>query len=121
MSMETSAPSTAAGFIFWLLIALFYFLPTAVAQHRGRESWQLIGFANLLLGCTVVGWFVLLIVAFTGENGRQRKLREQEAQLRQIDAIKRDEELILLRQMAANQAAKTPVLPASGSDAQPPS
>lgn len=118
--METSVPSTAAGFIFWLLIALFYFLPTAVAQHRGRESWMLIGFANLLLGCTVVGWFVLLIVAFTGEDAKRRKLREQEAQLRQIDAIKRDEELYLLRHMAASQAQKPPVLPAGESDPQRP-
>lgn len=66
-----------ALFIAWLAFVLvMYFLPTMVAQHRGREGWAMIALANLLLGWTVVVWLVLLVVAFTGESRQAREQRE---------------------------------------------
>ncbi|GAB3755066.1 superinfection immunity protein [Lysobacter olei] len=71
-----------------VIAAVFlYLLPWVVAAQRGREGHVLIGVLNILLGWTVLGWLALLIIAFTGESeGRKHQ---------------RDEELRLLRQMAA--------------------
>lgn len=73
------------------VLAAFYFLPALIAEHRGRDGVALIGVANLLLGWTVIGWLVLLIIAFTGENSSARKSRDEElALLRKIAAQRED-------------------------------
>lgn len=78
------------GFGHWIVMLFLlgmYFLPALVAQHRGRDNVAMIAVLNLLLGWTVLGWIVLLVIAFTGESAAARKHRE--------------EELSLLRQMAS--------------------
>lgn len=77
-----------------MLVALigFYFLPWIVAAQRGRVGHVWIGVFNILFGWTVIGWLILLVVAFTGETETGRH--------------ERAEELRLLRQMANQQGAK---------------
>ena len=49
-----------------LVLALFlYFLPTAIAQSRDHQSMFSIFALNLVLGWTVLGWFIALIWSFT--------------------------------------------------------
>lgn len=79
------------GLFLIILFIVFYFLPGLVAEHRGRDGVFVIGLANLLLGWTVIGWFVLLIIAFTGENSKAKAARDEElALLRRIAAQKQD-------------------------------
>lgn len=50
-----------------LLFALFcYFLPTAIAQARNHPALYPLFGVNLLLGWTVLGWFIALIWSFVG-------------------------------------------------------
>src|SRR5688572_15056050 len=87
--------SGIAGFIFLIVIAIAYFFPVLVAQHRGRDGLGLIFFLNLILGWTVIGWIVLLVVAFTGVS--------------RVERDKKDEELRLLRTIVGqNEAARAP-------------
>ena len=73
-----------------VIAAVFlYLLPWVVAAQRGREGHVFIGILNIFLGWTVLGWLALLVVAFTGESERRR--------------MQRDEEMRLLRQMAASR------------------
>lgn len=44
-----------------------YFLPTIVASHRRLARKRTIGWLNLFLGWTTVGWIVLLIIASLSE------------------------------------------------------
>lgn len=60
---------------------MLYFLPLLVANSRGRDGQVWIGLSNLLFGWTVIGWFVLLIIAFTGEGKKDREHREKMIQL----------------------------------------
>lgn len=78
-----------AGLILFIVLLFCYFLPTGIAGTRGRDGVGMIFLLNLFLGWTVLGWIILLVVAFTGESGEAR--------------AHRDEELKLLKQMAANQ------------------
>ncbi|MFI0609303.1 MAG: superinfection immunity protein [Anaerolineae bacterium] len=49
-----------------LMLALFaYFLPVAIAQSRHHDAVYSIFGINLVLGWTVLGWFIALIWAFT--------------------------------------------------------
>ncbi len=75
--MDTGIGSALGGFGIALLIllVLLYFLPFAIANHRGRDSQGTIFLLNLLLGWTVLGWLVVLILAWTGENRDQRQTR----------------------------------------------
>jgi len=69
------------GFVFLIVAVLIYFLPALVAQHRGRDGLLLIALLNALLGWTVLGWLVLLVVAFTGESRKAREHRDRELEL----------------------------------------
>lgn len=71
-----------------ILALAAYFLPYIVADQRGRDGCMMILVLNVLLGWTVLGWVVLLIIAFTGESAATRNARH--------------EELALLRKMAAS-------------------
>lgn len=84
---------SGAGIVMLVVFIAGYFLPALVANHRGRDGQGLIAALNLLLGWTVLGWIVLLIVAFTGESAATRKQRE--------------EQLSLLRTMADKQTSQS--------------
>lgn len=119
--MESSADpggTLALGIGMLAALAIGYFFPALVAHARGRESLGLIALANLFLGWTVIGWFVLLIVAFMGEGKTQREhrlreaqLREHEAAMRAQEARQREDELTLLRQMVQAQPVPPPSPP----------
>ena len=53
--------------IAWIVAVLtgFYMLPWAVAATRGKSNSGTIGLINLLLGWTVIGWVVALVMACT--------------------------------------------------------
>ncbi len=49
----------------WVFTALtvLYFLPWAIAATRGKSNSGLLGLLTLLLGWTVIGWIVLIVMA----------------------------------------------------------
>lgn len=51
--------------IFITFIAIFYFLPAAIAGLRGHPHLKKIFLVNLFLGWSVIGWWVALIWSFT--------------------------------------------------------
>jgi Superinfection immunity protein/Protein of unknown function (DUF2510) len=53
--------------IAWIVAVFsgFYMLPWAVAATRGKSNSATIGLINLLLGWTVIGWVVALVMACT--------------------------------------------------------
>ena len=57
--------STAHLVIAWVLAVLtgFYLLPWAVAATRGRRNVAAVALVDLLLGWTLVGWVVALVMA----------------------------------------------------------
>lgn len=69
------------GLILGAVGVMLYFLPLIVANSRGRQGQVMIGLGNFLLGWTVIGWIVLLVVAFTGEGKAERQHREQLSRL----------------------------------------
>lgn len=69
------------GILILLTLVVAYFLPTIVAGSRGRDGQVLIGVLNLFLGWTVLGWIVLLVIAFTGESQSTKNQREEQLQL----------------------------------------
>lgn len=60
---KTSKGGQAA--IAWLLaiLTIGYMLPWAIAATRGKSNAGAIGWVNLLLGWTLIGWVVALIMA----------------------------------------------------------
>jgi Superinfection immunity protein len=57
--------STTLMVIAWIaaVVSGLYMLPWAVAVTRGKSNATAIGFINLLLGWTIVGWVVALVMA----------------------------------------------------------
>jgi hypothetical protein len=55
----------------WILtvLTLGYFLPWAIAASRGKANAGAIGILNLLLGWTIIGWVVALIMACSAHQG----------------------------------------------------
>lgn len=62
--------NTAEIVIAWLLTALTvgYFLPWAVAASRGKSNSLAVFLVNLLLGWTLIGWIVALVMACTAHQ-----------------------------------------------------
>ena len=58
-------PNTAAVVVAWIatVLLLGYMLPWAIAATRGKSNQAAIGIVNLLLGWTVIGWIVALVMA----------------------------------------------------------
>jgi Superinfection immunity protein/Protein of unknown function (DUF2510) len=56
--------------IAWILTVAFvgYFLPWAIAATRGKSNSVAVGLLNLLLGWTVIGWVVALVMACTSHQ-----------------------------------------------------
>ena len=57
------------GFIYLVIIACLYFIPYGVARSRKHPSTTGIGLLNLVLGWTMIGWLVALILAASGKPG----------------------------------------------------
>lgn len=55
-----------------LLVGALYLLPGLIAIHRGHPDKGLILVLNLIFGWSVVGWFVLLVLAQTQRSLRAR-------------------------------------------------
>lgn len=53
------------------LAALVYFVPTFVAYYRKSANMTAVVLVNLLLGWSMIGWIVALILAFAGDSGAQ--------------------------------------------------
>ena len=71
-------PETSGGLILIGIALACYFLPTIVACMRGKANGTGgVFFVNLLLGWTVVGWFVSFIWACSGTTEADKR-REQE-------------------------------------------
>jgi hypothetical protein len=51
-------------------LLIFYLVPFLVASARGFDMPAAFLVGNLLLGWTVIGWFVLLYVAMAGSRER---------------------------------------------------
>lgn len=65
--MSETDPNSAVWLVMIILILLscvFYWIPTFIAFFRGHvHRWWILLF-NLILGCTLIGWFVALIWSF---------------------------------------------------------
>ena len=79
--MDSSGGSIVVSLIMLLVLLTLYFLPALIAQHRGRDGLLMIALLNLVLGWTVIGWIVLLVVSFTGESSEQQRARREELNL----------------------------------------
>ena len=60
-------PSGAHVAIAWVaaLLSFLYFLPWAIAATRGRPNTGGVFLVNLLVGWTIVGWVIALVMACT--------------------------------------------------------
>lgn len=54
----------------WIIAicTLGYMLPWAIAATRGKSNAGAVGWINLLLGWTLVGWIVALVMACTSHQ-----------------------------------------------------
>lgn len=52
------------------LFVIVYFLPVWVAAWRGHQSKAAIGFLDIFLGWTVLGWVIAMVWALSGVNPR---------------------------------------------------
>ncbi|HEY5805042.1 MAG TPA: superinfection immunity protein [Lysobacter sp.] len=69
------------GLLFLIVMVVAYFFPVVVAERRGRDGIGMLFLLNLLLGWTVIGWVILLVVAFTGTSKNERDKKDEELQL----------------------------------------
>lgn len=65
------------GLLFLIVMVLFYFIPTAVAQYRKSSNLTTVAVVNLLFGWTVIGWIVAIILAFAGDSGAQAQRHKE--------------------------------------------
>jgi Superinfection immunity protein len=58
------------AFVAWIvaILTLGYMLPWAVAATRGKLNSGAIFWLNLLLGWTVVGWIIALVMSFSAHQ-----------------------------------------------------
>ena len=59
------SPKTGQAVVGWILTLMTggYMLPWAIAATRGKSNTALIGWLTFLLGWTVVGWVIFLVMA----------------------------------------------------------
>ncbi|WP_106477272.1 superinfection immunity protein [Phytohalomonas tamaricis] len=60
---------------FGITVAIF-FIPTIVANARGKRNTAAIGLLNFFLGWTLIGWIIALVWACTGEDKEKRSAAE---------------------------------------------
>jgi len=65
MVVSTRSDKGVQAAIAWILtvLTLGYFLPWAIAATRGKSNSGVIGLLNFLLGWTLIGWIVALVMA----------------------------------------------------------
>lgn len=65
MATDQRPPGGAVVALAWIaaVLTLGYMLPWAIAATRGRSNQAAIGLINLLLGWTLVGWIVAVVMA----------------------------------------------------------
>jgi hypothetical protein len=56
--------------ILWCVLLFFYFLPTLQALSKDHLDIGSIAIVNILFGWTVIGWFVSLVWACSGNTRR---------------------------------------------------
>jgi hypothetical protein len=64
----SNANGSGFGVLVLIILVACYFIPTVVAALRGKLGTGGVFFVNLLLGWTVVGWFVSFIWACSGRT-----------------------------------------------------
>jgi hypothetical protein len=66
----TEQTGSAAVVVSWVLtvVTVGYFLPWAIAETRGTSNSLVIGLLNFLLGWTIIGWIVALVMACTSHQ-----------------------------------------------------
>lgn len=67
---DQQQPDTTLVVVAWVLTVLTggYMLPWAIAATRGKSDQGTIGLLNFLLGWTVIGWIVTLVMACTAHK-----------------------------------------------------
>ena len=68
LSDKTGKPIQATTAWIIAIVTLGYMLPWAIAATRGKSNAGAIGWINLLLGWTGVGWIVTLVMACTAHQ-----------------------------------------------------
>lgn len=71
MVVTTRSDKGVQAVIAWILtvLTLGYFLPWAIAATRGKSNSGVIGLLNFLLGWTLIGWIVTLVMACGAHKG----------------------------------------------------
>lgn len=84
-----ASDEASGGFVLLLLLGVgCYFLPTIIAMSRGKANGTGgVFFVNLILGWTVVGWFVSFIWACSGLTTGQVR-REEQRHVELMSALK---------------------------------
>jgi len=67
--LATASNSSA----FAVLIVVLYFVPTLIASSRKTTNRGSVGFINLFLGWTFIGWWVALGLASSGAATRHKE------------------------------------------------
>jgi hypothetical protein len=57
-----------------IMIVGIYLLPTFVGCARNKRSKWIIAILNLLLGWTIIGWVVLLIMSILNGKSNEREM-----------------------------------------------
>lgn len=65
------------GFLFIVFCLGIYFLPSIVAELRGRPNKGAIFVLNLFLGWTFLGWIIALVWAVSGEKAVSKSLEPE--------------------------------------------
>lgn len=63
MSTKSAKPVQALTAWIIAIITLGYMLPWAIAATRGKSNSGAIGWLNLLLGWSIIGWVIALVMA----------------------------------------------------------
>ncbi|MGH9124818.1 MAG: superinfection immunity protein [Acidimicrobiales bacterium] len=79
MVVTTRSNKGAQAVIAWILtvLTLGYFLPWAIAATRGKSNSGVIGLLNFLLGWTLIGWIVALVMACGAHDGGNNVVVQQ--------------------------------------------
>ena len=82
--MTAIAWTIALVLIAWLI----YMLPFYIAHWRKRNNQVAFFIVCLLVDWSIIGWVVMLVVALSGESGKEREVRES-LRLREVEAIEK--------------------------------
>lgn len=59
------------------IVAVFYFIPIFVADHRKTQNRAAVWIITLFLGWTFVGWVVAFAMAASGKSLKQEEVKEK--------------------------------------------